>query len=284
MVPISLCDTLVVEDDPTGEIALQASWVTGLNNHRQGLVGGALATDNLPAMPEGDENIVVRAARLLARAAGIRRGVRVRLVKRIPSAAGLGGGSSDAAATLVAANCVWNLSWPLDRLTEVAAQLGSDVPFFLAGGPAACRGRGEKVEPIAGLGMLHFVVVRPPEGLSTAAVYRACQPGKPSTSLNRVVAELTCRNWTALGPIAFNGLLTSARELSPSVGRVLDRLKETACPLVGMSGSGSSCFAIARNSRDARQLARRLRNEGIGRTWTVRSMQQGNNFMEAFIR
>ena len=92
------------------------------------------------------------------------RGARLQLVKRIPSAAGLGGGSSDAAAALVAANLGWNLGLSRGNCPTVAAELGSDVPFFLAGGPAVCRGRGERVEPVAGVGRLHFVVVRPPRG------------------------------------------------------------------------------------------------------------------------
>ena len=102
----------------------------------------------------------------------------MRLVKRIPSAAGLGGGSSDAAAALTLANDAWGLGWSPAQLSRLGSELGSDVPSFFAGGPAVCRGRGEQVEPVAGLGMLHFVVVRPPAGLATADGYRACRPGR----------------------------------------------------------------------------------------------------------
>jgi 4-diphosphocytidyl-2-C-methyl-D-erythritol kinase len=271
MTPIGLFDTLVFEDDPTGAISLQASWAKGLNKRRVHPTAAVQPARDLELIPEGDQNIVVRAVRLLAQTAGVHRGAKLRLVKRIPSAAGLGGGSSDAAATLLAANRVWNLGWSVEQLAVVAAQLGSDVPFFLAGGTAICRGRGEKIEPIEGLGAMWFVVVRPPEGLSTAAVYGACRPGESPTSLEAMVTETKRRNWPAVGPVAFNGLLPAAKELSPRVGQVLKRLEKAASPLIGMSGSGTSCFAVARNGMEARRLARRLQSEGIGRAWAVHS-------------
>ena len=100
----------------------------------------------------------------------------MRLVKRIPTSAGLGGGSSDAAAALMVANRAWDVGWPLEKLCALGAQLGSDVPFFFASGAAICRGRGEHVEPVGWLGRWPFVVVSPPEGLSTADVFRRCEP------------------------------------------------------------------------------------------------------------
>jgi 4-diphosphocytidyl-2-C-methyl-D-erythritol kinase len=272
MTPISLFDTLVFEDDPSGSVTLQASWAKGLIKHRVDPAAAVQPMRDLEQIPEGDENIVVRAVRRLAEAAKVGRGAKLRLVKRIPSAAGLGGGSSDAAATLLAANRVWNLGWSIERLAVVAAQLGSDVPFFLAGGPAVCRGRGEKIEPVRGLGAIWFVVIRPPEGLSTAAVYGACHPSKSPMPIEAMLTESKRRNWPAVGPVAHNGLLPAARELSPQVGRVIERLDRIGSPLVGMSGSGTGCFALARNGTEARRLARRLQSEGIGRAWAVRSV------------
>ena len=122
----------------------------------------------------------VRCLELLRRACGIEAGISFHLVKRIPSAAGLGGGSSDAAAALVAANTIWNLDWSREALAKVAAELGSDVPFFLGSQAAVCRGRGEQIEELSGLGALHFVVVRPPEGLSTQV--RVCQLPRAATT------------------------------------------------------------------------------------------------------
>ena len=164
MVPIGLFDTLTACANPTGEVRLTC---------HQAAVGADDAT--FGTLPPERENLAWRAAQLLRQRAGVEQGISLELVKRIPSAAGLGGGSSDAAAALLAANALWNLDWTPAALAELAAELGSDVPFFLAGGAAICRGRGERVAAVGGLLPLHFVVVRPPVGLSTAEVYGHCE-------------------------------------------------------------------------------------------------------------
>jgi len=120
-----------------------------------------------------------RAARSLAAAAGREPAVRIEVTKLIPSPAGLGGGSSDAAAVLRGLNVLWQLAWPLDRLTEVAAGVGSDVPFFLHGGAARCTGRGEVVQPLRDLRPLRLLVLVPPVGAApnkTARRYAALTP------------------------------------------------------------------------------------------------------------
>src|SRR5687767_5835308 len=120
-------------------------------------------------------NMAWRAAAALRDAAGIDSGVRITLDKRIPVAAGLGGGSSDAAGVLVGLNRLWQLRWPLERLDEVAATLGSDVPFFLRGGAAVATGRGEKVEPLRARS-LALVLVNPKFPASTAEMYGRLTP------------------------------------------------------------------------------------------------------------
>jgi len=155
MCPIDVYDTLYFRDGPEGPVRLKCRLVFGVG----GPNGGGLRE-----VSEGPENLVVRAVELVRRRAAVRRGAEILLVKRIPAAAGLGGGSSDAATALVAANEVWQLGRSRDELARWAEELGSDVPFFLAGGPAVCRGRGECVTPVGGLGKLHFVLVRPPSG------------------------------------------------------------------------------------------------------------------------
>src|SRR5207244_5331408 len=110
-----------------------------------------LETD-IEGVPTRADNLVLRAATLLRNAAGVDRGARMRLRKRIPVAAGLGGGSSDAAATLWGLNRLWGLRWPRARLSELAGRLGMDVPFFLTGGPALATGRGERVERLPAAG------------------------------------------------------------------------------------------------------------------------------------
>jgi len=261
MAPVSLYDTLMLADEPSGEVSIECRQVTGLDAEP------GQTESNAETIPEGDANIAVRAVKRLAALAGIERGAKLQLVKRVPMAAGLGGGSSDAAAALVAANLVWRLKWRPEQLAEVAAELGSDVPFFLGRGPAICRGRGEKITPTKGLGNLHLVLVRPPAGLSTAAVYQACQPGEPPQTVNSMVERLRRNGVAAVGPVAHNRLLDAARRLSPWIDRTLNSLRKENCPAIGMSGSGTTCFAVCRNATQARQVAARVRNPARGGSW-----------------
>src|SRR3954453_3345618 len=155
MVTVNLYDTLTVSELDSESTALEC---------------------DDPSLPTGSENLVVKAAERLKAATGCPRGARITLRKVIPAQAGLAGGSSDAAATLVALDRVWNLETPAPALSSVAAEIGSDVAFFLHGPSAICRGRGEQVEAMERGRPLHFVLVVPELGLSTADVYRNVQP------------------------------------------------------------------------------------------------------------
>jgi 4-diphosphocytidyl-2-C-methyl-D-erythritol kinase len=273
MLPVGLYDTLHLEDDPSGQVTLAARWAVAYEK-RINVASPQVAADQFGELPEAEHNHAVRAIRLLARQAGIHRGAKLRLTKRIPAAAGLGGGSSDAAAALLAANLAWSLHWSLAQLQAVAAELGSDVPFFLTSRPAVCRGRGEQIELVNRLGKLHVVIVRPPEGLSTARVYQACQVNKPPRQVGPVIEALRKHNWAAIGPRAHNQLLEPARRLSPWIDRVLKQLEAEDCPTVGMSGSGSACFAVCRTAKQARRMAARLQNlhPPLGMAWSVSSV------------
>jgi 4-diphosphocytidyl-2-C-methyl-D-erythritol kinase len=220
-------------------------------------------------MPQGTDNIAVRAIGLLRERAGINRSAAVRLTKRIPSAAGLGGGSSDAAAALVAANVAWNLNWSIQRLAELAAELGSDVPFFLYSAPAVCRGRGEQIEPVRRFGKLHVVVVRPPAGLSTAAVYKACRPSVSPLAVEPLLEALWQGDARRLGGRMHNALALAARGLSPWIDRLAGEFAGMECLGSQMSGSGSSYFGICRNAGHAQAVARRLRARRLGRVFTA---------------
>ena len=153
MLGVSLFDGLEFRDDPAGAVRLAC-------------------TD--PALGTGPDNLVVRAADLLRQRTGHPGGAAVRLVKRIPWAAGLAGGSSDAAATLAGLNRLWRLGLTREALAELASELGSDVAFFLSPPAAWCTGRGEIVSPLRPGKRLHLVVVSPATGLSTPEVYRGC--------------------------------------------------------------------------------------------------------------
>jgi len=259
--PINLYDTLYFKEDSSGQIKLGCERVSGV----WGPNGSGLGE-----VPPGADNLVVRAVELLKRRAGLSDGAALRLVKRIPSAAGLGGGSSDAAAALAGANAAWGLGWSPAQLARLGAELGSDVPLFFAHGPAVCRGRGEQVQPAADLGMLHFVVVRPPVGLSTAQVYEACRPATRARPLTPLLDALARGDLAAAGRLLFNRLESTARKLSPWINRARRELAQADCLGHQMSGSGTCYFGLCRHARHARRLASRLRARGVGIAFAVR--------------
>jgi 4-diphosphocytidyl-2-C-methyl-D-erythritol kinase len=272
MCPIRLFDTLSLASDPSGKIHFSGVWALGL---RAAGGDGAHATD-FGELPQGRENLVVRALEVLREQAGVDAGARVRLIKRIPAQAGLGGGSSDAAAALVLANQAWDLRWSCQQLMELAASLGSDVPFFLLNSPALCRGRGEKIEQIEGLPVLHIVVVRPPAGLSTAAVYRACHvPASPKASAPLIESLRKRPAW--IGETLHNALQPAAEALSPWINRLKQEFAATDCVAHQMSGSGSSYFGVCRHARHANRIANSLRSKGIGRVYALTSTTGQNN-------
>jgi len=261
MTPVSLFDTLTLTDAADGRIELETETSAD--------AGVAAAGDE--ALPQGTANIVVRALELLRQRSGCERGARVRLIKRIPMAAGMAGGSTDAAAALAAANLVWNLGWSDRQLAEVAAEIGSDVPFFFARTAAVCRGRGEKIEPLTGLPPLDFVVVKPPTGLSTAAVYKACNPGDGSRKSGPLVETWQAGKTIDLGGLLHNRLQPAAESLNGSILALAQELQTQGTLGHRMSGSGTSYFALCRNARHARRLAATLACRGLGRTFAVRT-------------
>ena len=263
MTAVTIYDSLFFAANQEGRIELSCEWATGLaaRTTRKRAAGDAVVFDDLPL---GDANLVVRALERLRTRTGVQPGATVRLIKRIPVAAGLGGASSDAAAALVAANDVWRLGWSPAQLAEFAAELGSDIPFFLGGGAAVCRGRGEKMESVAGLPRFDVVVVRPPAGLSTPDVYRRCQPATEPVRLEPLLRAARGGNIAEFGRLLHNRLQPAAEQLSPWIERL--RREFGRLDFLGhqMSGSGSSYFGICRNARHARRLAGQLRQADLG--------------------
>jgi 4-diphosphocytidyl-2-C-methyl-D-erythritol kinase len=223
--------------------------------------------------PADDRNLVVRAARLLKEISGYSRGATIQLRKRIPMEAGMGGGSSDAAATLVGLNSVWNLGLSLQELHAIAARLGSDVNFFVESAPLAiCRGRGEQVEPRPLNGPLWFVAVKPPSGLSTAAVFRELHASEMGgRNLTALLSAVACGNAAAVGRLLWNSLESPSRRLSADVDRALSRLAVQNLPGIAMSGSGSACFGLCRSRRHAMGVASGLRRLLPGCVHVLRS-------------
>lgn len=227
-------------------------------------------------LPDSGDNLVVRALRLLQAIAVAenpdslaRLGAAAKLIKSIPAAAGLGGASADAAAALLAGNRLWRLNWPTERLAEVAARLGSDIPFFVGqDGPAAraaiCRGRGERIEWLQEMPRWPVVVVRPPVGLATAPVFRACRPATEPRSVGPLLEALRRGDARRIRTSLWNRLEEPAATLTPWIGRL--RRWFDRWDLIGhqMSGSGSSYFGLCWSNRQARRVASLARQAGLG--------------------
>jgi 4-diphosphocytidyl-2-C-methyl-D-erythritol kinase len=208
-------------------------------------------------MPIDRSNLVWRAAEALWRASGRSgeaRGARVTVVKRIPAQAGLGGGSSDAAAALVGLSRAWRLGEDVDALTPVAAGLGADVPFFLMGGSALGLGRGGDLYPLVDRGPRLVVLVLPAFGVSTADAYRWLAE-------DRVASGWTAGDDTSGGP-ARNDLEAPVERRHPEIARIRDTLTALGAEAARMSGSGSAVFGLFTGERAARAAARRLGKAG----------------------
>jgi 4-diphosphocytidyl-2-C-methyl-D-erythritol kinase len=255
MVPVSLYDRLHMQRCPDGEFSLEVVFA--------GRLAGELIHSLACDVPDDDRNLVLRAARLLAERANVKAGLRIRLEKHIPSGAGLGGGSSDAASALFAASKIWNLDWTKDQLAELSAELGSDIPWFFAGSAGLVHGRGEHVTPIDGIPALDVVIACPSDGLSTAKVYAACEPDVQrrgeAVSLTTYLQENSIRQ--AL-PLMHNSLQQPARTLTPSVDALLSDMAKYDALHPVLTGSGSACFSICRTAKEASQLAACLESAG----------------------
>jgi len=251
MVPVTLHDTLRVRRTADPGIHLDVQF----GGRLAAGAGSALARD----VPVDDSNLVVRAARMLAEESGASGGLAVELVKEIPSGAGLGGGSSDAAAVLLAAARLWNLNWPAGKLATLGARIGSDVPWFFAAGPAIAASRGEDVTPVAELPPLPAVIACPATGLSTAAVYAACRPDASRRgAAARLATALAAGDLRGGLPCMTNALEPPARSLCADVDALLADMGRCGAWAPRLTGSGSACFALARTMAEARGIAARL--------------------------
>lgn len=230
-------------------------------------------TTAAPGVPAGDDNLVVRAATLLRDAAGVEAGARIRLDKRIPVAAGLGGGSADAAAALWGLNRLWRLRWPAPRLAELAVLLGMDVPFFLTGGRALGTGRGERLRRVPAAGAYALVLVNPNRPLGTREVYERVTAAAYSDGgrADRMLEALRRRNAALVAASLYNGLEAVAESMGPAVGQAKAALLAAGALGVAMSGSGPTVFGVARSADHARQLRARVARASWS-CWAVRTV------------
>lgn len=220
--------------------------------------GQVRRTSDLPGVPP-EADLVVRAARLLQARTGTGLGVDIRVVKRLPQGGGLGGGSSDAATTLLALNRLWTLGLGRARLQELGLALGADVPFFVFGRSAFAEGVGEALQPLA-LPPAWYVVVAPPVEVPTAAIFAA-------QDLTRNTAPIKIADFAASG--CRNDLEPVARSRFPAVGAAIDWLAHYGA--ARMTGSGACVFAEVADEAAARHVAAAC--PGAWRAWPVRSLE-----------
>ncbi|MEU1880398.1 4-(cytidine 5'-diphospho)-2-C-methyl-D-erythritol kinase [Streptosporangium sp. NPDC020072] len=224
-------------------------------------------------VPQDADNLAIRAALALAGHAGRSYGVSLVIRKAIPVAGGMAGGSADAAAALVACNELWGLGLPVEDLMEIAADLGSDVPFALLGGTAVGTGRGERLTSLEADGTFHWVFALADGGLSTARVYAECDrlraesgdPVGPPRASQPLLAALRAGDAKALGAELANDLQPAAVSLRPSLARTLDAGREHGALGALVSGSGPTCAFLAESADHAVTLAARLRAAGVAR-------------------
>ena len=212
-------------------------------------------------LPVGGRNLVIRAGNALNEYIGKRWGARIALKKRIPIRAGLGGGSADCAATLLALNRLWGLGLPLEKLMEIGEKLGADVPFCLTGGLARVRGIGEELIPLADPPRIPLVLVHPGMGLSTAQVFqRWDQEGRleQPADIDGMGDALSRSDLTAMAACSGNSLERAAIALLPEVAEAMERMEREGAKLVRMPGCGSAVFGAFGPEVAARAASERL--------------------------
>lgn len=263
MVAINLFDTLVLTEESSGEVTLRCQHA-----------GSILSRSNKASddVPETRDNLVVRAAELLRSRCGINRGIHIELTKRIPAAAGMAGGSSDAAAVMFALNEIWKLGLSGHELRKMASEIGSDVCFFLSPASAAvCKGRGEILEPLPLPLRLHFVVARPDSGLSTALVYRHCRPEAEPHGASELLRHLQNGDLQRAATQLRNSLQPPAEDLNEDIKRLKHEFSRL--PVMGhmMTGSGTAYFGLCQTRQSAMTAAARLRARGLSRVFVAES-------------
>ncbi|WP_058233829.1 4-(cytidine 5'-diphospho)-2-C-methyl-D-erythritol kinase [Devriesea agamarum] len=235
----------------------------------------AIEGEGTSDLPADSTNLALRAAEALRSHTGFNGGAHLHVHKTVPVAGGMGGGSADAAATLVALNELWELGLGRDDLTDIAATLGADVPFSLRGHTALGTRYGDVLSPVMTRGSWHWVLALPGGGLSTPTVYRAFDdlmgrageqaPESPVTDA-RVLTALLAGNPAELGPVLSNDLQPAAFSLAPDVERVVDAAKRAGALGVVVSGSGPTVAALVADAHHALDVEIALLASGYVRT------------------
>ena len=240
--PISLCDEIMIEQ-------------------RSGKQQIALRCDD-PSVPKGEDNIVVRAAKVFFEETKISSGVSIALKKRIPHGAGLGGGSSDAASTLLALNELFETNFPREALAKMAEMIGSDVPFFIFQSAAVCKGRGELVSPTRLREQLSVLLLKPEFGVPTQWAYSRWRDSREIHGVSYGAQAFAQQSFV-------NDLERPVFEKFVFLAQLkMWLLKQPEVGAAVMSGSGSTVFAVLRSNANADLLAKRAKSELDPELWT----------------
>ena len=240
--PISLCDELKIDKNKAAE-------------------GVEFCCDD-QFVPTGDENLVVRAAKAFFAAAKLKASVSIELKKKIPHGAGLGGGSSDAASTLLALNKLFETNLPREALAKLGETIGSDVPFFILESAAMCRGRGELVAPEKLKEKMSILLLKPEFGVATAWAYQRWQDSREIPGISYALQEFNGHRFAndlerpVFEKFAFLAQMKTWLRNQPEVWVAL------------MSGSGSTVFAVMRPNVDVDLVPKRAKDELDPRLWT----------------
>ncbi|WP_066634289.1 4-(cytidine 5'-diphospho)-2-C-methyl-D-erythritol kinase [Desulfolucanica intricata] len=211
-------------------------------------------------LPAGDDNLIIRAARVVRDYTGCRQGARIILHKNIPVAAGLGGGSADAAAALIGLNQLWQLGLSKKELYILSEKIGSDVPFCISGGTALVEGRGEKLTNLPPAPAMGLVLIKPPYGISTAQVYHNLNLKEVNNhpNISKMIAAIERQDLLAVCKSMGNVLEEVAARMHPNILEIKRILLKQGALGALMSGSGSTVFAITEDLSSAKGLADRL--------------------------
>jgi len=237
--PVSLADELHIERVNTAQITVSSA---------------------SPGLPLGEGNLAYRAAALFIKERGLSGGVLIKIIKHIPLAAGLGGGSSDAAAVLKAMNILWGKNIPREGLMELGAQIGADCPFFVVGKAAIMAGKGERVLAILPPLKAWIVLINPGLPLSTRQVYEQGKWGLTKQGGDTKIS-MPPQDLEKMGKFLRNDLERPALELMPIIATLQERLREAGASGVLMTGSGPTVFGLFRTEAEAQQAARDLKME-----------------------
>ncbi|MFC3040987.1 4-(cytidine 5'-diphospho)-2-C-methyl-D-erythritol kinase [Virgibacillus xinjiangensis] len=206
-------------------------------------------------VPSDERNLAYRAAALFKKEYGIKKGVHIQVEKCIPVAAGLGGGSTDAAAVLRGLNRMWKLGIPIGELSDLGAELGSDVPFCVHGHTALAKGKGEIIERLNPPPSCWVVLAKPNIGVSTKTIFQRVKPGKlphPETAL--LLSALEDGNFNDMCSHLGNSLEDITFSVYPEVERIKEKMKQAGAEGVLMSGSGPTVYGLVQQESKAQRI------------------------------